>query len=97
MSLVVDFKEFGSPVQVLFGLANSAGLAGWQCDPADTALLLDKAITGCTNDDVAEIQSLGRTLTVWPAEILAHHTTGASNNVRNGRSIPRCGESGLGE
>ena len=39
MSLVVDFKEFGSPVQVLFGLANSAGLAGWQCDPADIALL----------------------------------------------------------
>jgi hypothetical protein len=39
MSLVVEFKEFGSPVQVLFGLANSAGLAGWQCDPADTELL----------------------------------------------------------
>ena len=39
MSLVVDFKEFGSPVQVLFGLANSAGLGGWQCDGADTELL----------------------------------------------------------
>jgi hypothetical protein len=39
MTLVVDFKEFGSPVQVLFGLANSAGLGGWQCDAADSQLL----------------------------------------------------------
>jgi CHAT domain len=39
MSLVVDFKEFGFPVQVLFGLANSASLAHWQCDPADAELL----------------------------------------------------------
>ena len=34
-------------------------------DPDDAAVLLDKAITGCTDDDVAEIQSLGRTLAAW--------------------------------
>ena len=43
-------------------------------DPADAAVLLDKAITGCQNDDVAEIQSLGRTLAAWRAEILARPT-----------------------
>jgi transposase len=48
-------------------------------DPTDAAVLLDKAIAGCTGDDVAEIRSLGRTLARWRPEILAHHTTGASN------------------
>jgi transposase len=41
--------------------------------------LIDKAIAGCAQDDVAEIQSLGRTLAAWRTEILAHHHTGASN------------------
>ena len=36
MSLVVDFKEFGFPVQVVFGLANSAALGEWQCDSGDS-------------------------------------------------------------
>jgi transposase len=65
-------------------------------DPADAALLLDKAITACSTDDVPEIQSLGRTLAAWRAEILAHHTTGASNGPTEGlnlcvKKVKRCG------
>ena len=65
-------------------------------DRDDAALLLDKAITGCTSDDVPEIQSLGRTLAAWRAEILAHHTTGASNGPTEGlnlcvKKVKRCG------
>ena len=48
-------------------------------DPTDAATLLDKAIVACRHDDVAEIRSLGRTLTRWRTEILNHHLTGASN------------------
>ena len=48
-------------------------------DPAEAALLLDKTIAGCLADDVAEIRSLGATLARWRTEILAHHSTGASN------------------
>jgi transposase len=64
-------------------------------DPDDAALLLDKTIAGCTSDDVAEIQSLGRTLAAWRAEILAHHTTGASNGPTEGlnlcaKKVKRC-------
>ena len=47
--------------------------------PAEAALLLDKTIAGCKTDDVPEIRSLGDTLARWRTEILAHHTTGASN------------------
>ncbi len=32
-------------------------------DPAEAALLLDKVIAGCRNDDVPEIVSLGKR---WP-------------------------------
>jgi hypothetical protein len=39
MSVIVEFKEFGLPVQVLFGLADSAGLAGWQYADGGAALL----------------------------------------------------------
>jgi transposase len=65
-------------------------------DPGDAAVLLDKAITGCLQDDVAEIQSLGRTLQAWRAEILAHHETGASNGPTEGlnlcvKKVKRCG------
>jgi transposase len=65
-------------------------------DPATAALLLDKAITGCANDDVAEIQSLGHTLAAWREEILAHHSTGASNGPTEGlnlcvKKVKRCG------
>lgn len=56
-------------------------------DTADAALLLDKAITGCLEDDVAEIQSLGRTLARWRTEILNHHTTGASNGPTEGLNL----------
>jgi transposase len=65
-------------------------------DPDDAAVLLDKAITGCLDDDVPEIQSLGRTLRAWRAEILAHHHTGASNGPTEGlnlcvKKVKRCG------
>lgn len=64
---------------------------------ADTAaLLLDKAITGCLGDEVAEIRSLGETLARWRSEILAHHRTGASNGPTEGlnllvKDVKRCG------
>ncbi|CAN5838384.1 ISL3-like element ISAar39 family transposase [soil metagenome] len=48
-------------------------------DPADAAVLLDKAIVACLDDDVPEIRALGRTLGRWRTEILNHHLTGASN------------------
>jgi hypothetical protein len=48
---------------------------------------LDKAIAGCLADDVAEIVSLGKTLKSWRAEILAHHTTGASNGPTEGLNL----------
>ena len=65
-------------------------------DPADAAVLVDKAITGCLTDDVEEIQALGRTLTRWRTEILAHHDTGASNGPTEGlnllvKKVKRCG------
>jgi Transposase len=46
---------------------------------ADAATLLDKTIVGCANDSVGEIRALGKTLTRWRTEILAHHQTAASN------------------
>lgn len=45
----------------------------------EARVLLDKAITGCRNDWVPEMQSLGNTLARWRTEILNHHRTGASN------------------
>jgi hypothetical protein len=65
-------------------------------NPDDAAILLDKVIVGCAADDVAEIQSLGRTLAAWRTEILAHHTTGASNGPTEGlnlcvKKVKRCG------
>jgi transposase len=64
--------------------------------PVDAALLLDKAIVGCLDDEVAEIRSLGRTLSSWRGEILAHHDTGASNGPTEGlnlcvKKVKRCG------
>lgn len=63
---------------------------------ADATTLLDKAIVGCATDDVAEIQTLGRTLASWRAEILAHHETGASNGPTEAlnllvKKVKRCG------
>ena len=65
-------------------------------DPAEAALLLDKAIAGCAEDEVEEIRSLGNTLARWRAEILAHHDTGASNGPTEGlnlcvKKVKRCG------
>lgn len=56
-------------------------------DPADAALLLDKTIEGCRIDEVPEVRSLGRTLSRWRAEILAHHVTGASNGPTEGLNL----------
>jgi transposase len=65
-------------------------------DPADAAVLVDKAIAGCAADDVPEIAALGRTLAAWRSEILAHHDTGASNGPTEGlnlavKRVKRCG------
>jgi transposase len=65
-------------------------------DPAEAATLVDKAIAGCAQDDVAEIQALGRTLAAWRSEILAHHETGASNGPTEAlnlcvKRVKRCG------
>jgi transposase len=65
-------------------------------DPADAAVLIDKAIAGCTPDEVPEIRSLGKTLASWRTEILAHHDTGASNGPTEGlnlcvKKVKRCG------
>jgi transposase len=62
----------------------------------DARTLLDKAIAGCLADDVPEIVSLGHTLKSWRQEILAHHTTGASNGPTEGlnlcvKKVKRCG------
>jgi len=53
----------------------------------DAAVLLNKAITGCLADEVAEIRSLGKTLRSWRTEILAHHDTGASNGPTEGLNL----------
>ena len=63
---------------------------------ADAEVLLDKAIVGCREDEVAEIRSLGDTLARWRAEILARHDTGASNGPTEGlnlrvKKVQRCG------
>jgi transposase len=56
-------------------------------DPADAAVLLDKAIIACRADDVAEIVTLGRTLSRWREEILNHHRSGASNGPTEGMNF----------
>lgn len=63
---------------------------------AEAAVLLDKAIAGCQADDVDEIRSLGNTLASWRTEILARHSTGASNGPTEGlnlcvKKVKRCG------
>ena len=62
----------------------------------EAAVLLDKAIAGCQADEVLAIGSLGNTLASWRTEILARHSTGASNgptervNLRV-KKVKRCG------
>jgi transposase len=58
--------------------------------------LVDKAIAGCTTDEVEEIRSLGNTLASWRTEILNHHRSGASNGPTEGlnlcvKKVKRCG------
>ena len=65
-------------------------------DVEEAATLLDKAITGCLQDPVPEIRSLGRTLSRWRPEILNHHRTGVSNGPTEGQNlcvkkVKRCG------
>jgi transposase len=65
-------------------------------DAEEAAVLLDKVIAGCADDEVAEIRSLGNTLRSWRSEILAHHATGASNGPTEGlnlcvKKVKRCG------
>jgi transposase len=48
-------------------------------DPAEAAELLKAVIDECTTSEVKELRRLGGTLTRWRTEILAHHTTGDSN------------------
>jgi transposase len=50
-------------------------------------LLIDKAIAGCAEDQVAEVRALGRTLARWRAEILNRHRTGASNGPTEGLNL----------
>jgi transposase len=62
----------------------------------EARVLLDKTIRGCLADPVPDINSLGRTLTAWHDEILAHHRTGASNGPTEGlnlcvKKVKRCG------
>ena len=49
-------------------------------DPDQAAALVDRAIAWCTDPDAGpELRTLAKTLQRWRTEILAHHTTGASN------------------
>jgi transposase len=63
---------------------------------ADATVLLDKAIAGCRDDWVEEINSLGATLARWRTEILNHNHTSASNGPTEGlnlciKKVKRCG------
>jgi len=63
----------------------------------EAEVLLDKVIAGCVEDDVSEIQSLGKTLAKWRDEILAYHDTRASNGPTEGlnlcvKKVKRCGQ-----
>lgn len=63
---------------------------------ADARMLLDNAIAGCLADPVPEVRALGRTLKSWRREILARHSTGASNGPTEGlnlcvKKVKRCG------
>jgi CHAT domain len=65
MSVVVEFKEFGMPAQVLFGLADSAGVAGWQYADNGAALLaaIDQLPWGQQPPETAPaVQDAGRML-----------------------------------
>ncbi len=57
-------------------------------DPAEAAVLLDKAIAGCLDEEVPEIVSLGHTFARWRDEILAHHDTRMSRPLLKSVTVP---------
>ncbi len=100
---LVNHRAPSGPAAIHCGLLILGGLAKESVrdlyltdDPAEAATLIDKSIAGCAQDDVPEIQALGRTLAAWRSEILEHHNTGASNGPTEGmnllvKRVKRCG------
>jgi transposase len=79
--------RFGDPHDEVLGawLAKEAVRSVYLVDdPDEAAALLDNAIAACRADEVAEIRTLGHTLSRWRGEILNHHHTGASNGPTEG-------------
>jgi transposase len=56
-------------------------------DVERASLLLDNVIAACEEEQIPEMRRLGRTLQSWRTEILAHHTTGASNGPTEGLNL----------
>ena len=82
--------RFGDPHDEVLGawLAKEAVRSIYLTDDVDeAAVLLDNAIDACRSDEVAEIQTLGHTLSRWRPEILNHHRTGASNGPTEGMNF----------
>jgi transposase len=79
--------RFGDPHDEVLGawLAKEAVRSVYLVEgPDEAAVLLDNAIAACRADEVAEIRTLGHTLSRWRGEILNHHRTGASNGPTEG-------------
>jgi transposase len=82
--------RFGDPHDEVLGawLAKEAVRSVYLVDdPDEAAVLLDNAIAACRSDEVAEIRTLGHTLSRWRGEILNHHRTGASNGPTEGMNF----------
>jgi hypothetical protein len=65
-------------------------------DPTEAAERLAEAIAWCAESTTPEVIRLGKTLRRWHDEILAHHTTGASNGPTEAvnltiKAVKRCG------
>lgn len=56
-------------------------------DVDEAKVLLDNVIAACQEERIPELRRLGRTLRAWQTEILAHHTTGASNGPTEGLNL----------
>jgi transposase len=82
--------RFGDPHDEVLGawLAKEAVRSVYLVEDAEeAAVLLDNAIAACRADEVAEIRTLGHTLSRWRGEILNHHRTGASNGPTEGTNF----------
>jgi len=82
--------RFGDPHDEVLGawLAKESVRSIYLTDDIDEAAeLLDNAIDACRSDEVAEIRTLGHTLSRWRVEILNHHRTGASNGPTEGMNF----------